>query len=653
MEFKLVPIILSLVGASTSYPLPSSHAMEVELVVRLLGRQVKHHSMIVVEPKDVDSDDPRSLGHRLCERLMSEQPTILARNDDYLPVAWVSKRHQRQVLKIYFVDVTNEVGSRNATESLYVALDYLERASRGRPRAKCLVVVTRYPNENHLENDYRPFFEYAWTKKFLYLTVIEVVRSFSLEQPLGFLLDDYRIESVLVHQYNPFFEDYIKENYSDEIELFKDKLQDLNGYRLKSAFLEEIPMATIDETYEGDDVWRAVSGQDFDICKLIALKLNFSMVMGALNYENKLFKRFGERTHVKDIFQGLLNDSLDFSINLGHVLATNNLDNLQVELGMAMYPNMLGLLVKQYGSGQVFSNRLGALIFVYLCVALVTVKLLRRRAHVIDWLNVLKTMLGQAHVRDARQTSERLIFLCLVLFYALFSQSTSNALLNAYRFKVAFPPMRDLDDFVRANISPRITKFTLGAMRNLNSSQLNLIASRSSSLANYPDLENCVDDLLDRNKRVNACESLSFVGRIIVEELESLEPKITSRSLKLVSPLIWSWESLAFSPVSPYIRKFNGVVHRIIDSGIARFMYFRSKNNYLLKIKEKFQRVAPEQSKAEFYLLERRLSRGIKLMMWIYVVCLGLAVLVFLLEMLGNFARVHTFYKRIPRNLRV
>ncbi|OXU29938.1 hypothetical protein TSAR_011141 [Trichomalopsis sarcophagae] len=73
----------------------------------------------------------------------------------------------------------------------------------------------------------------------------------------------------MIHQYNPFNDDYHAESLSNAVNLFTDKVQNMHGYRIDVGLYEANFKLMIDEEYFGNDVWRVISGLDVSIARAV------------------------------------------------------------------------------------------------------------------------------------------------------------------------------------------------------------------------------------------------------------------------------------------------------------------------------------------------------------------------------------------------
>lgn len=90
-------------------------------------------------------------------------------------------------------------------------IDYLGRFLSPRTRPKCLIVLY------HTQSDFSDISEilkYAWRKSFLDFSLIELNRS----------------SNSVIYNYNPFFEQVNKSNFTQNVQIFPDKLKNINGY---------------------------------------------------------------------------------------------------------------------------------------------------------------------------------------------------------------------------------------------------------------------------------------------------------------------------------------------------------------------------------------------------------------------------------------
>lgn len=143
---------------------------------------------------------------------------------------------------------------------------YFAKLSPKLRRPKCLVVIR---SENYVPVDsLKAILYYAWTKKFLDVTILNAVKKNELEE----------VEFIEYH-YNPFIN--IDGRYTTEPwnlmsnSLFPDKLYGMHGYGLKMAVLHRPPYISIIRNKNASI--EKVAGLNYKYTTLLSQVLNFSI----------------------------------------------------------------------------------------------------------------------------------------------------------------------------------------------------------------------------------------------------------------------------------------------------------------------------------------------------------------------------------------
>ena len=112
----------------------------------------------------------------------------------------------------------------DSLKSLQNIIDLLMQLHFSFNHPKCLII---FNNENLRDDKWlETFLKYAWVKKFLDISVIEI---------------DVSNTNVFLHYFLPFDNSFIKQTLTAETELFPNKLKNVNRYPLKAFGCQYIP----------------------------------------------------------------------------------------------------------------------------------------------------------------------------------------------------------------------------------------------------------------------------------------------------------------------------------------------------------------------------------------------------------------------------
>ncbi|KAJ8680956.1 hypothetical protein QAD02_016743 [Eretmocerus hayati] len=124
-------------------------------------------------------------------------------------------------------------------------------------------------------------FRYAWSLNILDFTTIEISGRYLIETPYFHSLI-YNGSAIAIHTFNPFFDDYRVNGLTDDTVLFPNKLQDMNGSKLRgAAYILNFHSFGTKNSFELN------SGQDFLLSQALIESLNATMVVLLYTNEGK------------------------------------------------------------------------------------------------------------------------------------------------------------------------------------------------------------------------------------------------------------------------------------------------------------------------------------------------------------------------------
>lgn len=188
-----------------------------------------------------------------------------AKNEQSSKMKKVTKKKSENTLIVGILDLNKES---NAGHELRNLIKFSMGAFAKTTRAKFLISLI-YPENIYL----RFFFEHAWTHKYLDITVVQFIE-INVHDP--FLMPRRSIGVVIRHTFNPFSKVYEKKSFKIGMELFPEKLQNLEGYPLSVGIINNWPLLYMRCCHNlSSNIWEMFQGSDFDFKRTLIEKMNF------------------------------------------------------------------------------------------------------------------------------------------------------------------------------------------------------------------------------------------------------------------------------------------------------------------------------------------------------------------------------------------
>ncbi|KAJ8670099.1 hypothetical protein QAD02_001358 [Eretmocerus hayati] len=140
-----------------------------------------------------------------------------------------------------------------------------------------------------------PFLSFAWTKKFLDLTVLDwVQREEILSNRKVMYVTEKPSYDISICTFNPFYGTYNRNILSSKTSLFPDKLKDLNGYEVHAKLRESFETKFYDVLGSFTGLFRMDPLIDVFLTNTVAESMNFSSILNFTLGTGALGKIFNE-----------------------------------------------------------------------------------------------------------------------------------------------------------------------------------------------------------------------------------------------------------------------------------------------------------------------------------------------------------------------
>ena len=481
-------------------------------------------------------------------------------------------RSERSSLKVMVLDFGKDSG---VIEELTHMIEFMSKRFKKVPRGKCIVFLTNQKKSPPL----RTFFQFAWSKNFLDLTVIELTQE---DDTKHYCFD------IVVHHFNPFYNIYNQEMLTVHTNIFPNKLYNFNGYSLYTSFFEDIPFVMIDRNYTGNNIWDMIHGLDVSIIKALAETLNFTAVVNIVNSENPIFRRFNVTMGSTD--RAIADDAIDFAVNFYAIVGVP-FESFNFETCELLFPFSNHLIVKQFNS---FETSVSCDLLVTLCMVFLTIlifstltKLLHFNNKIWTFHTILKILIGRKMKhQDSLKGYEKIFFLYIIVVSTMLSLQLLEQLLSFYLFHEKFLKLHTLQDLVNSGIIPSITNDSKVFLSNSDYPPLQNLLAHSTTIGTDEEVSECVNNLLTTNMEhpVNGCEVNTVLGKLISK---SFSKNDNGWIISFVSePLQPAWTTLVVTPTSPYGRRFDFILRKFYEAGLIFYWYKATTRNYSLNYKE-------------------------------------------------------------------
>lgn len=506
----------------------------------------------------------------------------------------------------------------NITENLEQYLNFTFHFTGISKRAKCIIFVF---NEG-VQVDFYRLFRHMWSYKFLDIVLVEIIDETNVHHALH---ASNNLSGVIVHQYNPFNDDYTETDFfSPKMKLFPDKLKDLYGYKLNTGYYGRHPFIR-SSGKNHSDLSISTYGAESLIVQSLAKAMNFSAVNrtpgGAIELLDYLF-----------------NNSIDFSASTFRARSRRTLRSTLIH----SYSERL--VFRQYPK-QKIDRPNNSITIASIFVAIVVIFSIIARCLNFDseiWTigNITYVLMGNSFSTGLKSTIERIFFLCLIYVYITFSSDLVNMLTQINFHENHYAKLESLDDAVNHHQKFCIPKIFRQAY---NASYHN---PPIEDLAEDMDVDcsRCISKML-LNNTVNGC----LLSDAHIRALDNLFPKYMGESIMSILhvPLVPPWNAMIFSKNSPYVNHFDGILRRLSESGLIK----RWTNN---DIDMGYRKLIKHSSLKELYKQRESFPTGSKVheshminqrwfyknIVFLYLIACSLFSVVFLCELIFNIVTV-------------
>lgn len=425
--------------------------------------------------------------------------------------------------------------------------DFLIRLLGKRIRPKCLMIAL--PNKD--EPMYRKLLQYMWANYFLDFTILEVRE----RQNKRSFYQNVHQQVTTLHYFNPFKKVYTKKDYKTDINLFPNKLEDLYGFEMKVGSFHSPPYVFVKRNLSNYLV--NISGEDAQVIKALSRKMNFSITevssqkLGRwdCNNENKTTGIANLIAHNQ--IQFMTNREIQYPYCERVFITSKSTTSVDICA-------LVRIINQDYSTSS-------ATKWIYLILMILTIwiftYLLKFKDDVWSWFEILRAMLGFTVPREPPRLLERIAFISFLMAILVFSSNIFAMLTDVRMTKKPEMKFNTLGELNRSFLTPTMLETNAIVLEQTNNNLNKVLVKKSNFVS---DDEQCVDMIL-QEKNVS-CILRELKAQMAIEKHRNTDG---SPLMQIVKQRILSARKVIyFEPKSPYIRKVDAVLGRLMESGL-------------------------------------------------------------------------------------
>ncbi|XP_031777564.1 uncharacterized protein LOC107982088 [Nasonia vitripennis] len=491
------------------------------------------------------SKSARSYSDAFCNRLMPKVPTIsidlskMMIDKDNRSLSLPILRHP--TFSTLYVFLVNRDETGDYLKNLESTLNTTVRVSPISARPNCLIVC--YSEETSSLDNWSNLLIYAWSLKFLDFTVAIVTPG----------------ESPILYDYNPFTKNFRKRLLAPRTDLFPYKLDNLHGYALKIPAIELQPYLYIKRNSEGEVV--DLDGMSFKYCQIFRESLNFTTTFVTGMEHTVLHANF------PPIFQRLGNaeiDMLSFPFNVRSIVY-DFCDRLQ--LGRLFLNTNYVFIVPILPIAKI-DIPLDVICFVPVFALIVVVyeaaqRLLRFPKKYWEVCKIFQILLGVTVPRPSpKKMVEKIVYFSLIMLSMKYSIDALTKIMDIRLLKgeVAF---KSLEEIAESALPIYTLDFIIEQTYGNNDEEV--IQKLKKKTFPVADIFQCIYRMVDNKSCM--CITPHSAGAYVAKMFINEDGIVTT---KVARPSLYDdMAAFAFERASPFARRFDELVQRIVESGIS------------------------------------------------------------------------------------
>ncbi|XP_031786661.2 uncharacterized protein LOC116417462 [Nasonia vitripennis] len=514
-------------------------------LVNQIKSQLEPYQVTIFTNSEINS--VWDIGRYEIQRILADIPTVAVdlgllespskENLMSLPTLRQPRKVSLHVIIHYVTKSDNE----DLSKQLWDFFDFFVEASDIPRRPKCLMIIfiDYLVETNEL---LRNITEYAWTKKFLDLTILVVDVADLKSRPYLF-------------NYNPFKNTYEHQVWDpNKTTLFPDKLRDMNNYTLRTTVFNYPPYLIIDS--DNNSTKPNMDGIYYPLMRILSSYFNFTMLsIGEVDNSRTLA-----------LVETLYNLTSTGAVNLlpfpAAVETFAGFGGLELSSFFGCFDVAAIVPLHQDSdidlSSQIYLLILSGTMLIFFLHIMARFLRFDRRFWRRDY--IVRIIFTFSSPAVPKRLAERLLFL---IVSTMAMQHSSNFLMQLVDVRIERKP-QVLDNFYNIKQS-RMPIFVDEVMEQTFFSDDNsdkLVKFLHNKAIKQPNMINCIDKI--KNNRSAICLTDLYLARFFTKNTSN-----TTQVLKIRDPLFYCRPlACTFEKGSPYVEKFSEVVQSVTESGI-------------------------------------------------------------------------------------
>ena len=410
-----------------------------------------------------------------------------------------------------------------ATDTEYALKFYMKRFNGMSPRPKCIII--HFHNGMHLFN-FENIMENTWELKYLDLTFIDINTKRECLSPL-------------IYYYNPFINKKYKNSFNQSIQIFPDKLVDVNRYQLVGV---DSHISDITKDYFGnlkidDCMDRSVLPVISIALQKLNVVLNFSAVYedkgGYINFQRK---ETGSNSlgltglHMLDGYQKIV-----AVVPKLRVLKLLNVYKTLIHIGVLLIVIKIGSTVN---------------------------KILRTNSRFWNTFNIIQQLIGGSYSIAPKTLMQKIFMVYFGFLSAYYSNEFYSSLIET---KLAFDtiPLNTFEEIYESKF-PIHSRFIHIPKYTSDEPYLTKIASIMNNSLLRSQYGKCIDRIYSNKNQICVMPEKSVLDFLIKNRKYQSTMKISECGFGYKEAVFF----LDYN--SPFIPKLQKIIYRIVQSGISQ-----------------------------------------------------------------------------------
>lgn len=449
-----------------------------------------------------------------------------------------------------FIIVTND----GKFSSLRKPFNLVSNLKPNRSRPKILIIFSRPITQKRCDNLLRKM----WAYDFLDATVA------SIHTPNGRMNHSISKESerIRLYSFNPHTNHTRSKKFSSKVQWFPDKTKNLHGYKMTVGIIFHHPEVFVEINERGN---RKFTGSGVHKAKALSEAMNFRLKM---NYNDKWghlsCKNVSNST---GIYNNLMSRKYHFfAVELHSFMSC---DKYIFEWSAGVTKSHICLVVPILTKDVYKLSDHCKIINLFCLMSLPVIIWLYlqidpNESRELKFIYMIQIILGSQIPREPTKLQEKIVFLLMLVLCTLFSSGIYTVLTDVGLHKTTTYSLESIDDVLTSNLDIEMNINYVRLLEAFSTPKIRNLTNRAIKVERR--VPKCLDQLIE--KRNVICTGFSWNVKYL---LRNANDKCLLPKVKILDNeyLTHSISQTAMAPRSPYVKKFDTVLQKFMQFGIA------------------------------------------------------------------------------------